>query len=266
MKRQLLYLCLAAGISTLAVNAQQQTQAGPGPRPEPVVAPQPLPQPSPEVVALRTELHALRTELEASRRAILEALGRNPDREAVVEALAAWRTEHADLIAEVEAIATEIRTLMADVRPGPMPVRPIPETISVLRSELVELRTELAKSRASVIAELGPDATMEDIRLALASWHAENAEAIEAMRSLSQEIAAWMRENRPTRPERPMENSAIRERREEMQQSTATLMRGASKITPGAGCGNPGRARGHDPCIPGTTKTIDAGAQRIAPA
>ncbi|MDV7400971.1 hypothetical protein RZS08_56665, partial [Arthrospira platensis SPKY1] len=118
---------------------------------------------------------------------------------------------NAETIAEVEALAAELRDMMANLRPDGTPVRPIPDKIADQRAALIELRTDLAKSRAAVIAELGPDATAEDICMALAEWHVVNESTIAAMRELSQDLAEWMRSNRPVRPERPEVSAEIQE-------------------------------------------------------
>lgn len=208
---------------TLNAQVMNPEQTGQRSGPDPVVAPAiPIPD---DILALRSEMHALRSELEASRRATVDSLGSTPDRAAVIAALAEWRLTNADTIAEVEAMAAEIREIMADLRPDGLPVRPVPEFIAAQRTELIALRTELAESRAGVIAELGPNATVEDIRSAIAEWHIDNADAIAAMRALSQELANWMRSNRPVREDRAGPSAEVMERRQALQQDAQTLRR-----------------------------------------
>jgi post-segregation antitoxin (ccd killing protein) len=107
----------------------------------------------------------------------------------------------------------------ADVPPPPPDIIPpdvgneIPEEIVLLHQEVKALRDALRDSRQAVLEGLDEDATREERMEALETWRTENSEQIEEVRSLSEELRALVRENRPNGPwvDVPEEIVALRE-------------------------------------------------------
>jgi len=85
--------------------------------------------------------------------------------------------------------------------PGPGPIGDrvfeMPEEVVVLHNEVQALRETLKESRDALIAELGNEATAAEKIAALALWREENSVTIDELRTLSQELWALIRENRP---------------------------------------------------------------------
>lgn len=70
-----------------------------------------------EILTKREELRNRRQALAESRRQVILNLGDDPTDEAVRSAMEAWRTENADELAAVQALATEIRDWFRENRP-----------------------------------------------------------------------------------------------------------------------------------------------------
>ena len=194
--------------------------------------PPPPPDIDPEVRAEIVELYeavkAIRADLRVSRAAVIEALGPEATREQKIAALATWREENADTIAEMQALSEELRTLIQENRPD-RPIIDIPEDILADREALRERRQALAESRREAILALGEDPTDEEVREAIEAWRTENADEIAAVRELAKSLRDWFRENRPQRGDRVMtprmlqRRLAFRENIREMHQNRMEL-------------------------------------------
>lgn len=181
-----------------------------------------------EIVELYEAVKAIRADLRVSRAAVIEALGPDATREQKIAALATWREENADTIAEMQALSEELRTLIQENRPD-RPIIDIPEDILADREALRERRQALAESRRDAILALGEDPTDEEVREAIEAWRTENADEIAAVRELAKSLRDWFRENRPPRGDRVMtprmlqRRLAFRENIREMHQNRMEL-------------------------------------------
>ena len=99
----------------------------------------------------------------------------------------------------------------------------LPPELEAIKAQLEEAREPLMESRQALVNELKANgATDAEIRAALATWHVENADAIAAMKTLAEQIQAYIRENRPERE--PLQfTQRMRERHQNMIQNQTQL-------------------------------------------
>lgn len=180
-----------------------------------------------EVNELRTEFNDLREQLRDSRQAVIDELGEDATQEERLQALAQWREDNADLIENVQGVGDELRETIHAYRPD-LPEVAVPQDVRDQRQELNNLRRDLNQSRSEAIAALGEDATDEEVQAAIEDWEADNAEQIEDMEALADELKTWFRENRPARGGRdsamgPQRRQEMQQRRQEFKQNLDTM-------------------------------------------
>jgi hypothetical protein len=148
------------------------------------------PEISEEALQAREELKTRRDALADSRRAAILALGESPTDEAVRAAIEAWRTENADEIASVEALAAEIRQTfrgMRPERPGPR----MDEGMMARREGFRENARELRQNRQALREQLqDPALTPEERRTLMQQFRDEQQEVLQARRELLREKRA----------------------------------------------------------------------------
>jgi len=209
-------------LTTLAVLAATPLWAQEGP-PPPMPPESSLPtdfELPDDVVALREELTAAREALRASRQELRESLdgATAEERRAAFEA---WREANAESHETVRELADEFHDAIREIYPE-LPERPerepVPDDIIEKREQIADQRVALRESRKAVIDGMGEDATAEEIRAALDTWRADNADLIAETEALSEEVGAWFRENRPQRERRPARPGA-RERGQQFREN-----------------------------------------------
>jgi hypothetical protein len=88
----------------------------------------------------------------------------------------------------------------------------LPEDLQGVWTELEQARTALHASRQLVLSNLGDDASDETIKTALQQWAAANADEIDVVRGLAQQIRDYIRENRPEREDVEVTDEMLRRR------------------------------------------------------
>lgn len=176
---------------------------------------------------MRGDLQNLRSDIRESRQAVLSDLGLDATLEERHAAMTAWQSANADRIAEAEALAASIRANIMENRPGnrvDRPERPnVPEDIAEKQAERSSLQGQLAEARSALIAELRAEgADAEAIGAAMAGWREDNADLIEQVQGLGQDIAAWAQAQRAERGGRP-ENAQMDQRRAEFAKNASDM-------------------------------------------
>lgn len=198
----ILTLALTAGGSLIA-SAQQERVGQPV---TPPVVERPI---APERPTLPAELQEMIADHRAMQEALREAReafnlsleGLSP--EAVRAAVAAFRAEHAEEIAAVQALAAQIREAMEEFRaanPRPeRPIRELPPELAALREQIVAKRDEMIAARDALREQLR-NATLEERRQLHEEFRASQAllqnEIRELRRQMREEAAAIRDANR----------------------------------------------------------------------
>lgn len=202
-------------LSALTATAQMERPGGPPTPPFGGEVPE-------EVQVLHSEIDALRDSLRTSRDAVIAALGEDPSREAIMAAVAAWETDNAATLEEVEALATELRALIQANRPEDVTPPEISDEALQAREELKTRRQALADSRRATILALGENPTDEAVRAAIEAWRTENADEISAVEALAAEIRDVFRGMRPDRAG-PQMDAGMAARREGFRENARAL-------------------------------------------
>lgn len=222
MKKIIITLC---SLSFILVSAQGQLGGGPGGPPEGPGGPPDRPEVNPnipeDVLAMRDEVRAMRETLMAERDALIESLGEDATREEIVAALAEWEAENSAALDEMRGRSDELRDAIRENRPAGIGGGP-PEEVLAMRDELVSQRQALAESRREAILALGENPTDEQVRDAIEAWRAENADALEDVEGLAQQLRDSFRANRPGQAG-PPDNPGLSQRRAEFRENAQAI-------------------------------------------